>query len=113
MVSIHLADRVPPSTTCAGRKLRALEIGSQNVAERIYKRLATGIAAVRRQPWSFLMVLAGQKRTEESVVMSETAIYKLEKLVSSGEPSVKLLLGFEVNDYHLWFKRRAIWMLKS
>ena len=34
---------------------------------------------------------AAQKRMEERVAMSETAIYKLEKFISSGEPSVKLL----------------------
>ena len=31
------------------------------------------------------------KRMEERVAMSETAIYKLEKFISCGEPSVKLL----------------------
>ena len=37
------------------------------------------------------MVMATQKRMEKRVVMSETAIYKLEKFISSGELSVKLL----------------------
>ena len=50
------------------------------------------------------MVLAAQK-TEERVAMSETPLYKPEKfIISSGEPSVKLILK-EVNDYHLWFQR--------
>ena len=43
---------------------------------------------------SFLAVRAAQKRMEERVAMLETAIYKLiyklEKFISSGEPSVKL-----------------------
>ena len=34
---------------------------------------------------------AVQKRTEERVAMSKTAIYKLEMFISSDEPSVKLL----------------------
>ena len=34
---------------------------------------------------------AAQKRMEERVATSETAIYKLERFISSGEPSVKLL----------------------
>ena len=50
------------------------------------------------------MVLAAQKRTEERVCTSETPFYKQENVISSGEPSVKLVLK-EVNDYHLWFKR--------
>ena len=41
--------------------------------------------------WSFLAVRAAQNRMEERVAMSETAIYKLEKFISSGEPSEKLL----------------------
>ena len=50
------------------------------------------------------MVLAVQKRTEERVAMSESPLYiNPEKFISSGEPSVKLVLK-EVNDYHLWFK---------
>ena len=36
------------------------------------------------------MVLAAPTRTEERVAMSETAVYKPEKLVSSGEPLVNL-----------------------
>ena len=41
--------------------------------ERIYKRLLTGIATVQQQHGAF-MVLAAQKRMEESVAMSESRI---------------------------------------
>ena len=52
---------------------------------------------------NILAVITAPKRKEEYVAMSETAIYKLEKFISSGEPSVKLL--FEVNNYSLSLKR--------
>ena len=51
------------------------------------------------------MVLVAQKRTEERVAMSDTPLYKPEQFISSGEPSVKLVLK-EVNDNHLWLKHR-------
>ena len=44
------------------------------------------------------MARTAQKRMEEREAVSETAIYKLEKFINSGELSVKLL--FEVNDYY-------------
>ena len=47
--------------------------------------------------------MAAQKSIEERVAMSEIPFYKLEKFISSGEPSVKLVLK-ELKDYHLWFK---------
>ena len=51
------------------------------------------------------MVLAAQKRTEERVAMSEAPLYSIcQKSLSSGEPSLKLVLK-EVHDYYLWFKR--------
>ena len=37
------------------------------------------------------MVMAAQKRMEESVAISETAIYKLEKFINRGELSVNVL----------------------